>query len=66
VLVIAVTAVASVVTPAVMLTALMLQKTAMAIAAIVLANSLPGDKRPFIISLTLDLSGSAGHYSGLR
>jgi hypothetical protein len=53
VLVIAVTAVASVVTPAVMVTALMLQKTAIAIAAIVLANSLPGDERPFIISLTL-------------
>jgi hypothetical protein len=53
VLVIAVTAVASVVTPAVMLTALMVQKTAIAIAAIVLANSLPSDKRPVFISLTL-------------
>jgi hypothetical protein len=34
-------------------TALMVQKTAIAIAAIVLANSLPGDKRPFFTSLTL-------------
>jgi hypothetical protein len=53
VLVIAVTAVASVVTPAVVPTALMLQKTAIATAAIVLANSPPGDKRSFNISLTL-------------
>jgi hypothetical protein len=34
-------------------TALMLQKTAIAAAAIVLANSPPGDKRPFTIWLTL-------------
>jgi hypothetical protein len=50
-----VTTVASVVTPAVVPTALMVQKTAIAIAAIVLANGPPGDKRPFIISLTLQL-----------
>jgi hypothetical protein len=51
-----VTSVASVVTPAVVPTALMLQKTAIAIAAIVFANSLPGgDKISFIISLTLQL-----------
>jgi hypothetical protein len=53
VLVIAVTAVASVVTPAVMPIALRVQKTAIAIAAIVLAKSLPDDKRPLFISLTL-------------
>jgi hypothetical protein len=47
-----VTSVASVVTPAVVPTALMLQKMAIAIAAIVFANSLPGD---VIISLTLQL-----------
>ena len=41
------------VTPAVVPTALMLQKTAIATAAIVLANSSPGDKRRFNISLTL-------------
>jgi hypothetical protein len=58
VLLIAVTAVASVVTPAVMPTALMVQKTAIAIAAIVLANSLPGDQRPFIM-LTLNSSGTS-------
>jgi hypothetical protein len=44
-----------VVTPAVVPTALMLQKTAIATAAIVLANSSRGDKRPFTISLTLQL-----------
>lgn len=49
------TTVASVVTPAVVPTALMLQKTAIATAATVLAKSLPGDKKPFIISLTLQL-----------
>jgi hypothetical protein len=53
VLVIAVTVVASVVTPAVVITALMLQKTAIATAAIVLANAPPGEKRPFTISLAL-------------
>jgi hypothetical protein len=53
VLVAAATTVASVVTPAVVAKALMLQKAAMATAAIVLANL--GDKRPFIISLTLQL-----------
>jgi hypothetical protein len=57
VLVAAVTAVASVVTPivvpTVVPTALTHQKTAIATAAIVLANSFPGDKRWFIISHTL-------------
>jgi hypothetical protein len=47
--------VASVVTPAVVITALMLQKTAIATAAIVLANAPPGEKRPFTISLTLQM-----------
>jgi hypothetical protein len=47
--------VASVATPAVVTTALMLQKTAIATAAIVLANSPPGEKKPFTISLTLQL-----------
>jgi hypothetical protein len=51
VLVAAVTTVASVVTPAVVATALMLQKAAMATAAIALANL--ADKRRFIISLNL-------------
>jgi hypothetical protein len=48
VLVIAVTTVARVVTPAVVATALMLQKAAIATAAMVLANL--GDKSPFIIA----------------
>ncbi len=41
------------VTPAVVTTALMVQKTAIATAAIVLANSPPGEKRWFNISLNL-------------
>jgi hypothetical protein len=56
VLVIAVTTVASVVTPAVVATALMLQKAAIATAAIALANL--GDKRRFIISLNLQFAGT--------
>jgi hypothetical protein len=53
-LVAAVTTVASVVTPAVVATALMLQKAAIATAAIALANL--GDKRRFIISVTIQFS----------
>jgi hypothetical protein len=60
VLVAAVTAVAKVVTPmvvpTVVLTALMDQNTAIAMAATILANSFRGTKRLFIIPLTLPSS----------